>query len=128
MLPSVGEWGLYPWFEERGRSLVHPQDADAFSSLLPYGKLFQCVAWDNQYMTLRYGNRQFRVRPDLFAAVTAPPFDFGQTVAFGKGGRAVSGTVVDICWHHGRDRPFFHLRLNGKRLKKRYWAEDLVGP
>ena len=30
-----------------------------------------------------------------------------------------------ICWHYNEERYFYHLKADGKKLKKRYYADEL---
>lgn len=115
-------WGLYPWFEEQGEDCIHADDRAAFRALGAYGKVFVCEA-ANEYLVLRYGDHSYRVRPSLFQPVLAPAFGFGDRVRTVEKGR--EGTVQDIQWHHARREPMFFLRVDGKRLGRRYWTTDL---
>ncbi len=119
------DWGLYAWFEERGVELIHPEDLASFRQLSPYGKVFRRCSSEGPYITLEYAERRFRVKPDLFQPVPVPPFVFGQTVLLKSGGQLLQGKVSDIQWHHGNAKPFFHLSVGGRFVKKRYLAEDL---
>jgi hypothetical protein len=119
------DWGLYPWFEEHGEEFVHPADVANFRQLSPYGKVFQRISADEPYIILRYGDRHFRVKPDLFQSVPAPSFGFGQQVSLKSGGKTIQGKISDIQWHHKDTKPFFHVSLECRPLKKRYWADDL---
>lgn len=124
MTAEPGAWGLYPWFAEHGAELVHPDDLEGFQALMPYGKLFQVAAQEGEFLALRYGDERFRVRPgELFQPRPAPAFAFGDAVQVPKKG---PGTVAAIEWHHQRQAPLFFVAVDGKRLKKRYGAEDLA--
>lgn len=121
---EIREWVLYPWFEERGASLVHPDDIGHFRRLVPYGKVFARIGEEGEYVVLLCGQVATRVKPDLIAAVPAPAFVYGQKVCVE--GKGVAGAVVEIGWHHAKRRHFFHLEINGRRYGKRLWEEDLV--
>jgi len=74
------KWGIYPWFLEHGIDKIHTDDVDSFKKEAHNCKMFECVKEDNQYITLKYGEKFFRVKPDLFKEVAAPKFVFGQKV------------------------------------------------
>lgn len=123
---SDGSWLLYPWFEEHGASLVHAEDLAAFRKLSPYGKVFQWVEAEGDWTTTAYGEQRFRVRPSLAMPVAAPSFRVGQTVLVRRHQRAAR--IVEVQWHYLRERPFFLVEAAGRRVKTRYWAEDLEAP
>lgn len=122
---AISGWALYPWFEEHGPELIHPQDFDAFRQLFPYGRVFAVLGQQDEFTRIAYGKQVFRVKPSLLQPVPAPTFTAGQAVRIpGKGDEAV---VEEIYWHYKNKRPFFIVRYRGKLKSKRYWAEDLVG-
>ena len=123
---SAGDWGLYQWFEEHGLDLIHPDDRGSMPALMPNGKLFEVVGIDGKYLTLRYAEHRYRVRPDLFKPVSTPPLSFGDCVRIRKDGNIISATICDIMWHFQRAEPFYYLLIGGKRLKRQYWREDFL--
>jgi hypothetical protein len=123
---SPGQWGLYSWFEEHGVELVHPNDRDSLRELIPHCKVFQVVSNDGAYLTLRQGDKRYRVSPDLFTLIAAPLRSFGQSVRVRKGGEVIRATVRDIMWHYKRAEPMYFLLANGKKLKKQYWGADFL--
>lgn len=119
---QAARWGLYQWFEEHGRHLVHAADLEAFRQLSPNGKLFLWEGMEGDYLVLRYGDAVFRVRPDLFRPVGEPLFGFGSRVSVpGKG----DGVVTGMSWHFKRGEPMYVITVKGKELKKRYYSSDL---
>jgi hypothetical protein len=123
---SAGDWGLFQWFEEHGLDLIHPDDRDSMRQLMPNGKLFEVIGKDGGYITLRYAEHRYRVKPALFRPVSAPPFSFGGCVRIRKGGNVISATICDIMWHFQKAEPFYYLWTGGKRLKKQYWSRDFL--
>jgi len=119
-------WGLYPWFEENGRHLVHSDDYEAIKALFPYGKVFESVGVEGEYLKLQYGSQIYRVMPELFRPVPAPVRRFGEVVSAKKGGELISVAIRDIMWHFKEERPYFFVTAGNKRLSKRYWAEDFI--
>jgi len=118
----VGKWGLYPWFEEHGIHHVHPDDLEAFRNLMPYGKVFSCEA-ANQFLLLRYRDKLYRVIPKLFKPIEVPAYNFNDRVIVVADGE--EAIIDEITWHHERGEPMFFLMKDGKRRKKRYWANEL---
>jgi len=117
-------YGIYPWFPEHGLELVHPDDLAAFSAIRPSSKVFECVA-RNDYLTLRYAGKQFRVRPDLFKSVSAPRFSYGERVLASHNGKKSLGIVVDIEWHHKDGTCIYYLAFDGKRSSRRHSDSEL---
>lgn len=119
----TAEWALYPWFEERGRDMLHPDDVERFKALMPYGKVFQLNGIDGDFVVLQYGAAAFRVKSGLIQKIGAPAFAVGDPVRV----RGVSsvGEVTDVCWHHKESRPFFHVAISGKKKSRRFWENEL---
>lgn len=116
-------WGLYPWFEEHGTGLIHPQDLSAVRALLPNGKVFRLVAEEDGFLRLRYGEAEFRARPPLSRPVVGHIRGVAEAITLWDG-RA--GQVIGVQWHHQRDEPMYQLRLEGKKKSKRYWNADFA--
>lgn len=72
-------WGTYPWFVEHGVDLIHPDDLEAFKQVAGNVKVFECIEV-NDYITLKYSNKCYRVRDKLFKSVPSPKYNFGETV------------------------------------------------
>ncbi len=121
---DASPWGLYPWFVEHGYDWVHPDDLPAFRALSPYGRVFQRVGEADGYWVLAYGAARFRVQPGLFRPVPAPSWPLGTPVEVKS--RSKCGTIRDIFWHFQRNEPLYFLEVAGKKLKTRYFSQDLV--
>ena len=115
---------LYPWFEEHGSTLVHPEDLEQFKSLIPYGKVFQLVDSIDAYVCLLYGSNTFRVKPDLLKKVPQVRLEVGDKIQV-RGKEGV-GEIIDIMWHYKEAKPFFKITLNGKKKSNRYWEPDII--
>lgn len=126
MEDMYGKWGLYQWFEEHGVEMIHPDDVDEIRHIIPNGKVFECVGNQDNYLTIRYRDRCFRVRPSLFKTVPRPAKVFGEVVRLKKGGELISGTVCDIMWHFKKGEPFYFVAVDDKPLKKQYWLSDFI--
>jgi hypothetical protein len=102
---------------------VHPDDLAAFRSLMPNGKVFE-LETEGNFLVLRYRDSRYRVKPDLFKPVDTPLYDFGQRVIVTA--TADEAIVDEIHWHFQRREAMFFLVQRGRRLTKRFWAEDLL--
>lgn len=118
-------WGTYPWFPDRDRHTVHPDDLERFTALSPYGKIFRQDGEVDGYLVLAYGPERFRVLPGLFQRLDVAPIEIGTAVSV-KGAAERVGVVSDINWHTKDNRPFYVLRFGDKRHSRRYWAEELI--
>lgn len=116
-------WGLYPWFEEHGVDLIHPDDLATVRALLPNGKVFRLVGEEQEFLRLRYGDVEFRARPSLFKPVAGHVRGVGETIALSDGRM---GEVIGVQWHQKRDEPMYQLRLEGKKKSNRYWNADFA--
>lgn len=123
----IGRWGRYPWFDEHGVEMIHPDDLAAFRPLVLSGaKMFQCVAADDQYLTIRYQDHRFRVKPNLFRSLPTPDKTWGAVVHLRKGEAILSGIVCDLMWHGEKQEPFYFVAVEGTRLQKRYFRADFL--
>ncbi len=119
-------WGLYPWFPERGEHLIHPTQRQDIPTNSYYGRVFYCSGTsDDGYLILHFINRDYLVKPDLYRVVPDPKFNFGDWVKFIKASNIVIGMILGIGWHFRENRECYTLTMNDRKLKKRYWAEDL---
>jgi hypothetical protein len=117
---------LYPWFEEHGVSLVHPDDLEALRRLRPDGKVFDLVGHEGSYTVIGYKDLQYRVRPDILRVISNYPdarLSFGKTVNIIEANSPA--VIVDIFWHYKYDRPFFILSVDGKLKSRRYFDNEL---
>jgi hypothetical protein len=119
------QWGLYPWFPERGPDYVHPEDFDAFAALPPYGRVFRVAPGAVPYVTLIYGEASFRVTPELIDYVGPPAFSIGDRVRSVPPRTPKSGTIREIHWHHKQRSEFYLLRVADQDAPSRYWRHEL---
>ena len=124
MSDPVLQWGLYQWFGESGVDLVHPDDLEAFCRFLPNGKVFHCVGRYGEYLVMAYDDLRFRVKPSLFKPVPTPARQFGGTVGVKSKGEYFLGVIGDVIWHFQKAEPYYHVFVDGKKLKKQYWQTD----
>lgn len=119
-----GTWGLYPWFESDDINLIHESYRDRLISLQPYGKLFECIGVEQDYIVIQYNFENFKVKPLLYKQVPPPIYTFGETVILVNHPN-IEGSICDIHWHHKYEKEIYYLELNGKKKSKRYFREDL---
>lgn len=118
------KWGTYPWFEEFGVELIHPDDIEAFRKEVRYGrKVFLCVE-EGEYMTLKYNNNYYRVKEKLFTPKPTPKFDFGQIVRIKSSNAEVK--IADIMWHGNKQEHYYHVLAGNKKKSRRYFESELM--
>lgn len=119
----IGKWGVYPWFIERGAKLIHPDDLEDYKKQASSCRVYQCVE-ALEYLTLRYQNKCYRVKEELFQIVPAPQFDFGQSVIIKENGK--KAVVSDIMWHYKSQQHYYLLVVENKKKSRRYFASELL--
>ena len=124
----AGRWGIYPWFVEHGKELIHPDDwngfEEQFQKTASPAAVAQCVGASNGFLLLQYPSGVFRVKPDLFRIIPTPAFSFGEHVVVLKTPEK-RGVVYQIIWHYKENQPMYFVLYGGKRSKRRYRAEEL---
>lgn len=123
---EIGDWGLFPWFEEDDCALVHPDDLNDIKSFRPYGNLFECVSKDDCYISIRHNKNVFRVKEVLFNTVPTPAKKIGDFVSVIKSGKVIKCKVEGIGWHNQKKSHIYQLSSNGKVIKKYYFMEDFL--
>lgn len=119
-------WALYPWFEENGEWLIHPDDLERMRAFRPYGVVFRVLGEDGKYVAICSGDQVFRVRREILKMIEPKEcwrFEVGDTVLV-KASR-YSGVVSSIHWHQKESRPFYLLEVGGTIKSRRYWPEEL---
>jgi len=62
--PPVMMWGIYPWFEERGIDLIHPDSQSKVMEESPYGKVFKLLDTDDgEWVQIEGASGRLRVAP-----------------------------------------------------------------
>ena len=123
MIDENVRWGLYPWVEEHGADLIHPDDLATVIDLLPHGKVFRLVGEEGGFLRLRYGDSEFRARPSLFKPVVGNVRGVGEVITLLDGRK---GEVLVVQWHHQRGEPMYQLRVEGMKKSSRYWNADFA--
>ena len=118
------KWGTYPWFIEHGLDKIHTDDLDGFKKEANNCKVFECVNEDTQFITLKYGEKFFRVKSDIFKNVPMPKFHIGQKVSIINNSGA-DVVISDIMWHYDKKEHYYFITVNGKKKTKRYFETEI---
>ena len=133
--PKPIVFGLYAWTPEYGFAYVHPANRRAFELLEPVGKLFEKIAEDEaeNWLTLRYDEQQFLLRPELFRELHGrrPAFSFGdevEEITPAEAGRYRHfGRISDVYWHEATDTATYQM-VERKRKVARVFSEGELRP
>jgi hypothetical protein len=128
MQRTPNEYGLYPWFPDYGYTYVHPAYRREFESLEPHGKVFEKLEESEKWLTIRYQDEQFKVKPELYTPIQPLPFTFGDQVRLKKVApvfAAPPAEISDIIWDPKTDQPFFQIRQGRKKLDDFFRADEL---
>lgn len=123
MMDYVNTWGLYQCFQGTDDALIDSDNREEFFKLQPNGKVFQCIAMDKRMLTLKYGERLFRVNPKLYRMVKKPLYEVGDKVEIIE--KTLFGEIVDVNWHIKENVPFYYVEIEGKKAGKRFKDCDL---
>jgi len=125
MAQRKNTWGLYKWFKEDGEHLIFPSDLERFMKFQAKSILFYCIDEDDQYITIKYKDETFRVKPELYKQVPTPKFKYGDKVKMIENPE-IEAIIDNILWHYDRNEPMYFIVVNGKRKSKRYWETDFI--
>lgn len=110
----INTWG-YTLEEEN----IFPDDR----ALYNIGATVKCIAEDNDYVTCILDSKTIRILKSGYNTRKAPDFDWSNSVKIKA--KDIVAQVDLICWHYNEERYFYHLKSDGKKLKKRYYADEL---
>ena len=119
----IKTWGLYQCFQGTDDKMVDSDCREDFFALQPNGKVFQCISAHGNMITLKYGEKVFRVNPKLYKIVREPLYKVGDKVEIVE--KSIVGQIADVNWHIKDDIPFYFLEVGGKKSGKRYKDYDL---
>ena len=129
--PKPIVYGLYGWSPEYGFRYVHPANRRSFELLEPVGKLFEKISEDEEgeWLTLRYDEQQFLLRPELFKEIHhVPPFSFGdavEEVTPAPGRYRHVGLVSDVFWDETTDTATYQIVEHKRKLPQIFQAAEL---
>jgi len=117
-------WGTYPWFLERGVDKIHPDDLENFKKETNNCKAFECIGEDDDFIAIKYNDRIYQVKADLFKTIPAPYFNFGQKVKLKNSDD--EAVITDIMWHSTNQEHYYFLIVNSKKKSKRYLESEFL--
>ncbi|WP_040214197.1 DUF6960 family protein [Clostridium polynesiense] len=118
----INTWGVYQAFQGIDDDMIDIDDRMNFFGMIPNGKIFECVnAGEN--LTLRYGDKEFRVNPQLYKVVNEPKYKIGDKVNIISKSKIVK--ITDINWHIKENTPFYFVQEDGKKSTRRYYESEL---
>ena len=129
--PKPVIFGLYGWSPAYGFRYIHPANRRAFELLEPVGKLFEKIAEDDEgeWITIRYDEQQFLVRPELFKEIYhKPKFSFGDAVEETTpqpGQYRHFGHISDVFWNEATDTATFQIVERKRKLPRVFAASEL---
>lgn len=119
----IDTWGLYQCFQGSDDEMVVAECRKDFFALQPNGKVFQCISAYEDMITLKYGEKIFRVNSKLYKRVREPLYKVGDKVEIIQ--KSLIGQIIDVNWHIKEDFPFYFVEVDGKRSERRYRDCDL---
>ncbi len=132
------EYGLYNWWQRAIRpdeemdgkldKLIYEEDLKLAEKLVYQGRVFIKEGRQDKYIVICYGDYKLRVCPSNWVAVDGDGFTIADNVrVISNGGRNTprEAQICDMSWHYDQEKIIYTLIHNGKRLKKRYFIEDL---
>lgn len=117
---------LNKWFWIKNRDGILDPKERAFWSIRGINSL-KCVGEDNDILILYYPNKTITIhcKKDCVEERPAPYFLTGDTVCITK--KNITAVLKYSVWHFKGHYYFYHLvDQNGKLLKKRYMADELI--
>lgn len=131
--------GLYAWLPAFGYGYIHPANRRSFELLEPVGKVFEKISAATtaadaadaaaDWLTLRYDEQQFLVRPDLFKELyQKPAFSFGDLVEEAPapaGQPAHRGLISDVYWDERRATATFQLVERKRKVSRVFEVHEL---
>ena len=122
----LGQWGKYPWTIDWGADKIHPHDLESFSKETFSYKVYECTDVTDEYITIKYGEKSYRVAKDLFGAVPNPKYHIGQKVKAYRKNVLVDGIISDIMWHFDRNKHYYLITIDGRKSSNWYFEDDFV--
>ena len=112
----IDTWGIYQCFQGTDDDMVDSDCREDFFALQPNGKVFQCISTNDEMITLKYGEKIFRVNPKFYKRVEEPLYKVGDKIEIIE--KSLVGHILDVNWHIKDDAPFYLVEVNGKKVEK----------
>jgi hypothetical protein len=121
-------FGLYPWFPEHGLTFIHPANRRDFEDIQPGNKVFELLEAANGWLLLRYQDRQYKVKPDLFTEIDQPPLRYGDWVKVLNMPELpnLPAEVNDVVWNEREGRAYFALVQRKRKIPGIFSERDLL--
>ncbi len=121
-------FGLYPWFPENGYTYIHPANRRDFEDIQPAGKVFELLETANGWLLLRYQDRQYKVRPELFTEIDQPPLRYGDWVRVQNMPDLpdLPAEINDVFWNEREGRAYFALVQRKRKIPGIFSSAQLV--
>ena len=100
----INTWGLYQCFQGTDDEMVSLDCREDFFLLQPNGKVFQCISSDREMITLKYGERIFKVNSKLYKRVREPLYKVGNEVEIIE--KSLLCKIIDLNRHLKDDARF----------------------
>ena len=121
----AGTWGLHPRIAGYDLEEVHPDDRLWATAKSFHSCLFRVLSRNEEYLELEGADGRFRVKPKRFRQVDPPRFTFGELVQTSPPRSLKVGVVSAILWHFKENQAYYLIEVDGKKVSRRYWAEEL---
>lgn len=118
----INTWGVYQAFQGTHDDMIDINDRMNFFGMIPNGKIFECVN-EGENLTLRYGDKEFKVNPQLYKIVCEPKYKIGDKVKIISKLKIVQ--ITELNWHMKDNTPFYFVQEDGKKSKRRYYESEL---
>jgi hypothetical protein len=123
---SPGIWVCYGCLDW-GPALFHPADSHLKERMLAAGCVCQVETSEGDFWVFGFGELRFRVREELVGGgpVPRPAFEWGDVVRVTAPRTERVGVIRSIGWHADRHLHLFWIEQDGRRVRNRYFAEEL---
>lgn len=87
------------------------------------GTTVKCIEENEDTVTVLYKDVEYMVLKSAFKSRETPEFNWNDNVRIIA--KDKTAQIDLICWHYNEKRYFYMLISNGKKLSKRYYANEL---
>jgi hypothetical protein len=126
MTIAPGDWVAYGC-SDWGPRLFHPDDTHLKEQMLAAGPVCRIAGDGGEYCVLEFGTIRVRLRKESFDGIIVPrpSFMWGQSVRVKPPRTERVGTIRCIGWHTKQRHHLFWIERVGKKVKNRYFDEEL---
>ncbi|NEP48492.1 MAG: hypothetical protein F6K65_06500 [Moorea sp. SIO3C2] len=91
-----------------------------------YGVCLPIISEAENITVVRWGEQTLTVNSKFIVPIPTPKYQVGTLVKFIRLGELRFGRIAEIHWHWKNQSHLYDVIEKGKRLKKRYFEENLV--